>query len=80
MISFSLGLFAGLFLAIVKEHADRQKDVKAMQFIPAGRPDLIKTKVITKSWWEQIKEAMEPVVLIGLMVLLGWLVIQMVGV
>lgn len=55
-----LALEAVAFVA--KEHADRQKTHKVMWFVSGDRPDYTKWLVVNKSWWQQIKENLKPIV------------------
>lgn len=66
---------AALFIA--KEHADRKKTVAALMLIPADRVDVLRYKVLTKSWWEQIQENLKTIGLILIGALLAWAVIMM---
>jgi hypothetical protein len=79
MTTFILGLLLATVLAIAKEHADRQKTVKVLRFISASKPELVKELVVTKSWWQLIRERIKPIMLIVLGAALAWLVIQIVG-
>lgn len=62
---------------IAKEHGDRKRTVAALMLIPADRVDVLRYKVLTKSWWAQIQDNLKTIGLIILGAILAWLVFVM---
>lgn len=70
-------MFIEAAIFIAKEHADRKKDVAALMLVPADRLDVLRYKVLTKSWWGQIQENLKTIGLILVGALLAWAIIMM---
>lgn len=61
---------------IAKEHGDRKRTVAALMLIPADRVDVLRYKVLTKSWWTQIQDKIKTLGLILVGAILAWLLIM----
>lgn len=61
---------------IAKEHADRKRTVAALMLIPADRVDVLRYKILTKSWWTQIQDKAKPIGLMLLGVIIAWIAFQ----